>query len=97
MIMVTVFVFLIHVRGQIAVLQIIIIIHHQNNFFTVYKNLEEIFVSPRDLVVANQVIGILDDLNNESSHLYFEVWKDSQIIDPRDLISDYREKDVSIR
>lgn len=75
----------------------VIIIHHQNNFFTVYKNLEEIFVNARDLVVANQVIGILDDLNNESSHLYFEVWKDSQIIDPRDLISDYREKDVSIR
>ena len=74
-----------------------IIIHHKNNFFTVYKNLDQVLVNARDLVLKDQVIGTAGASDNEGAHLYFEIWKDSQVIDPRNLVADYKEKDVSIR
>ena len=74
-----------------------IIIHHQNNFFTVYKNLDQVLVNARDLVLKDQVIGTAGTSDNEGAHLHFEIWKDSQVIDPRNLVADYKEKDVSIR
>ena len=74
-----------------------VIIHHKNNFFTVYKNLDKVLVSPRDLIFKDQVIGISANSDNDCSHLHFEIWKDNQVIDPRKLISDYKDKDVSIR
>ena len=74
-----------------------IIIHHQNNFFTVYKNLDQVLVNARDLVLKDQVIGTAGASDNEGAHLHFEIWKDSQVIDPRNLVADYKEKDVSIR
>ena len=74
-----------------------VIVHHKNNFFTVYKHLEKVLVNPRDLIFKDQIIGISANSDNGGSHLYFEIWKDNQVIDPRNLISDYKEKDVSIR
>ncbi|MAP61669.1 MAG: hypothetical protein CMF82_01800, partial [Candidatus Marinimicrobia bacterium] len=74
-----------------------IIIHHQNNFFTVYKNLDQVLVNSRDLVFKDQVIGTTGLSDNEDSYLHFEIWKDNQVIDPRSLVADYKEKDVSIR
>ena len=74
-----------------------IILHHQNNFFTIYKNLDTLLVKPRDLVLKNEIIAKVGDINNDGSHLQFEIWKDNQVIDPRNLIVDYKEKDVSIR
>jgi len=75
----------------------IIIMHHQNNFFTIYKNLDTLFVSPRDLIAKDEVIARVGNATNEGSHLHFEIWKDNQVIDPRNLITHYKEKDVSIR
>ena len=74
-----------------------IILHHQNNFFTIYGYLDTILVKTRDLISKNQVIGKVGKSDDSDPHLYFEVWKDNQVIDPRDLINDYKEKDVSIR
>tara|TARA_B100001250_G_scaffold404501_1_gene420577 strand:- start:938 stop:1639 length:702 start_codon:yes stop_codon:yes gene_type:complete len=74
-----------------------IILHHQNNFFTIYGHLDTVFVSPRDLVMVNQNIGTVKGDGDHGPHLYFEVWKDNQIIDPRQLIDDYKDRDVSIR
>ena len=75
-----------------------IIIHHQNNFFTVYKHLDIVSVQPRDLISKNQIIGTIKNSDSEEgSYLHFEIWKDNQVLDPRDLIDDYKDKDVSIR
>ena len=74
-----------------------IILHHQNNFFTIYGYLDTILVKVRDLIGKNQIIGQVGGEENSSPHLYFEIWKDNQVIDPRSLIEDYKEKDVSIR
>ena len=74
-----------------------IILHHKNNFFTIYKNLETLLVKPRELIKEGQVIATVANKEGSGSHLYFEIWKDNQVIDPRNLILDYKEKDVSIR
>ena len=74
-----------------------IILHHKNNFFTIYKNLDTLFVDKRDLVLKDEVIAKVGIAEDNGPHLYFEIWKDNQVIDPRDLITDYREKDVSVR
>jgi len=74
----------------------IVILSHQNNFFTIYKNLDILLVEERNLVSKDQIIAKVGD-PNEGAHLHFEIWKDNQVIDPRSLIIDYKEKDVSIR
>ena len=74
-----------------------IILHHQNNFFTIYGYLDTILVKTRDLIYKDQVIGKVGKSDDTDPHLYFEVWKDNQVIDPRNLINNYKERDVSIR
>ena len=74
-----------------------VILHHQNNFFTIYKNLDTLFVEPRDLILKGQPFAKVGNVDGNGSHLHFEIWKDNQVVDPRNLIVDYKEKDVSIR
>ena len=64
---------------------------------TIYKNLDTLFVEPRDLILKGQPFAKVRDIDGNGSHLYFEIWKDNQVVDPRNLIVDYKEKDVSIR
>ena len=45
-----------------------------------------------------QLIGYAGQSGNtDGPHLHFEIWKNDTIIDPRNLIKEYRMKDVSIR
>ena len=74
-----------------------IILHHQNNFFTIYGFLDTILVKSRDLINKGQIIGKVGNDDDSGPNLYFEIWKDNQVIDPRNLINNYKEKDVSIR
>ena len=34
---------------------------------------------------------------SQGPHLHFEIWKNNQVLDPREIIPIYKEKDVSIR
>ena len=55
-------------------------------------------VSNREFVEKNQIIGrVGKSENDEGPHLHFEIWHNNLIIDPRNLIEEYKEKDVSIR
>ena len=51
----------------------------------------------RDYVKSKQVIGTIGESGNSNGpHLHFEIWQNSNIIDPRSLIKEYKENDVSI-
>ena len=48
-----------------------VILHHQNNFFTIYKNLDTLFVEPRDLVLKGQPFAKVCNIGGNGSHLHF--------------------------
>ena len=75
-----------------------IIIAHPNNYYSLYAHLDKTIISKYDFVEKNQVIGYVGKADNgEGPHLHFEIWHNNLIIDPRNLIDEYKEKDVSIR
>ena len=75
-----------------------VIIVHPNNYYSVYAHLNKRLVSNREFVQKNQIIGhVGKSKNDEGPHLHFEIWHNNLIIDPRNLIEEYKEKDVSIR
>ena len=74
-----------------------IIIAHPNSYYSVYSHLNKSIVKERKYVKANQVIGYVGQTgNSDAPHLHFEIWKNHHIIDPRNLIKEYKIKDVSI-
>tara|TARA_B110000438_G_scaffold300411_1_gene352745 strand:- start:352 stop:1047 length:696 start_codon:yes stop_codon:yes gene_type:complete len=74
-----------------------IIISHPNSYFTLYSHLSSIKVKSRDYVKVNQSIGSIGrSEKSDAPHLHFEIWKNHLIIDPRNLIKEYKNKDVSI-
>ena len=74
-----------------------VIISHHENFFSLYAHLDKINVNKRQVVEKQQNIGTVGKANNnEGPHLHFEIWHNNVIIDPRNLIEEYKEKDVSI-
>ena len=74
-----------------------IIIAHPNNYYSVYSHLNKSVVKERKYVKAKQIIGYVGQTgNSKAAHLHFEIWKNHHIIDPRNLIKEYKIKDVSI-
>tara|TARA_B110001454_G_C12677051_1_gene416312 strand:+ start:129 stop:830 length:702 start_codon:yes stop_codon:yes gene_type:complete len=75
-----------------------VIIAHPNNYYSLYAHMHKRLVSNREFVEKSQVIGHVGKSENEEGpHLHFEIWHNNLIIDPRNLIEEYKIKDVSIR
>jgi len=65
----------------------IIILSHQDNFYTFYGHLDAILVNSHDFVTSNQVIGYVGDSGEASGpHLHFEIWSEDGLKNPRLLI-----------
>ncbi|MBZ4642541.1 MAG: hypothetical protein JG767_150 [Deferribacteraceae bacterium] len=61
----------------------IIIVKHDEFFYTLYANLDEIFVSIDQKVKMNEKIGIIDvDVKDITPYLYFEIRKQDKAVDP---------------
>ncbi len=65
-----------------------VIIKH-GNFRTVYANLTQILVGEGDHVNAKQAIGKIytDDEGDNKTELYFQVWKDKNLLNPETWIT----------
>ena len=75
-----------------------IIIAHPNHYYSVYSHLKKSLFKERNYVSSNQVVGYVGQTgNSDAPHLHFEIWKNHHIIDPRNLIKEYKIKDVSIK
>ncbi|MFK7936861.1 MAG: murein hydrolase activator EnvC [Saprospiraceae bacterium] len=59
-----------------------VIIQHRN-FYTVYSNLEEVFVQREETVKRGQTIGKIDGVKRE---VHFEVWRGKQRLNPANWI-----------
>ncbi len=60
----------------------IVRITHSQELETVYMGLQDVLVSPQDLVAQGQVIGRLAKKNQNNGELYFEVREQGQPTDP---------------
>lgn len=61
----------------------VVLIRH-GNYFTVYSNLEEVFVKTGDKVNTKDVIGrVAADPETGESTLHFELWMDTNNQDPK--------------
>ena len=75
-----------------------IIVSHPGGFITVYGHNDTIMVNSGDALQKNQIISRVGETGkSQGPHLHFEIWKNNQILDPREIIPEYKEKDVSIR
>ena len=75
-----------------------VIIAHPNNYYSIYGHLYKRLCQTRDFITMGETIGLVGQANNEEGpHLHFEIWQNNLIIDPRNLIKDYKIKDVSIK
>ena len=74
----------------------IIVLAHKNNFYTFYGHLDSIFVKKHNFIKNNEVIGLVGETGQTSGpHLHFEIWSDREILDPRLLINELKERDVT--
>ena len=74
----------------------IIILAHKNNFYTFYGHLDSIFVKKHNFIKNNEVIGLIGETGKTSGpHLHFEIWNDLEAKDPRLLINELKERDVT--
>lgn len=54
------------------------------NYFTIYNNLSEVFVKSGDKVNAKQDLGLIfTDPGDGKTILHFELWKETQMLDPQ--------------
>ena len=75
-----------------------IIVSHPGGFVTVYGHNDTIMVNSGDVLKKNQIISRVGETGkSQGPHLHFEIWKNNQVLDPREIISEYKKKDVSIR
>ena len=75
-----------------------IIVSHPAGFITIYGHNDTIMVNSGDTLKKNQVISKVGETGkSQGPHLHFEIWKNNKVLDPRELIPEYKEKDVSIR
>lgn len=62
---------------------ITIIVSH-GNYFTIYQNLAEVYVKSGDQVTAKQELGLVyTDPSEGKTILHFELWKETQMLDPQ--------------
>ena len=74
----------------------IIVLAHKNNFYTFYGHLDSIFVKKHNFVKNNQIMGLVGETGKTSGpQLHFEIWNDLETKDPRLLINELKERDVT--
>jgi septal ring factor EnvC (AmiA/AmiB activator) len=80
-------------RGRVAYVGfmhrygLIVILEHEDNYFTLYGHLDNVAVSAGDTVALGEPVGSVGDSGgNEKTGLYFEVRKGTDPLDPREWL-----------
>ena len=83
--------------GEDDILGKTIIISHLGGFITVFGHNDTILVNSGQNVNKKEIISYVGETgNSQGPHLHYEIWKNNQILDPREFVLEYKKKDVSI-
>ena len=83
--------------GESDILGKTIIISHPGGFITIFGHNDDILVQSGQTIMKNQVISHVGETGkSQGPHLHYEIWKNNQVLDPREIIPEYKKKDVSI-
>ena len=67
---------------------LIVILEHEDDYFTLYGHLDNVAVSAGDSVALGENVGTVGDSGgHDKTGLYFEVRKGTEPLDPRDWLS----------
>ena len=79
----------------------IVILSHQNNFYTFYGHLDTILVKPHDFVKSGDIIGLAGESGiAKGPHLHFEIWGEDGMKDPLEMgvqiedVNNYKDEDA---
>jgi septal ring factor EnvC (AmiA/AmiB activator) len=64
----------------------VVLVQH-GEYFTVYAKLKEVYVSQGDIIMVNQIIGIVNTNKNGTSEVQFQIWKNTQKLNPENWIA----------
>lgn len=66
----------------------VLIIQHKDNYLTMYKHCSALLKKTRDFVIQGETIALSGNTgtNTTGAHLHFEIWKNSQPIDPEKVL-----------
>lgn len=64
----------------------VVLIQH-GEYFTVYAKLKEVFVHQGELINANQKIGVVNTNKTGTSEVQFQIWKNTQKLNPENWIA----------
>jgi septal ring factor EnvC (AmiA/AmiB activator) len=64
----------------------VVLIQH-GEYFTVYAKLKEVFVHQGEMINANQRIGIVNTNKSGTSEVQFQIWKNTQKLNPENWIA----------
>ena len=59
---------------------------HPQGFISVYKGAANVFKKSGDIVQSGEVIAVMSEKNTKEISLHFELWKESQVQNPRNYI-----------
>ena len=76
-----------------------IIILHDKNIISKYCHLENSNIEENDTVRSGQVIAKAGKTGKlaKGVHLHFEIWQNNRILDPLEIIKEYKEINVSVK
>ena len=64
-----------------------IIVQHESNYLSVYKNNARVLRKAGDMVKAGEIIAVApNETNNTAEQFYFELWKDGHAVNPEEYI-----------
>ena len=64
-----------------------IIVQHESNYLSVYKNNARVLRKAGDMVKAGEIIAVgPSETNNTAEQFYFELWKDGHAVNPEEYI-----------
>jgi septal ring factor EnvC (AmiA/AmiB activator) len=64
----------------------VVLVQH-GDYFTVYAKLKEVFVREGDPISSNQRIGVVNTNKNGTSEVQFQIWKNTQKLNPENWIA----------